>query len=137
MKSDILIYKNYPDGMKDSEILACIREYTGAMVEHGARPDVVTQFAPIIQMGHYELEKRQVKRVTRISIVMSGVSMLVAGVALFIAVENSHTSNTWKKEQIILLNDIKAEIVKSNASAIIKKPANKALKRDAETRRAP
>lgn len=120
------LYHGYPNRIRDSRIIEIINEYTQDIIDCGAEAHRTSQLSALIQLGQYELEKRQIKRVTRLTMLVSGASMIIAGLALNIAVENTHTSDTWKNEQIIILKEIKTEIVNiGKRSAPNKDTANK------------
>lgn len=104
------LYKNYPEGMKDAEIIKCVREYTDEIIQSGAQVNTVWQLTPLIQLGQYELEKRQSMRITRLTIGVSIVSMFIAVVALWIALESNRDSNSWKQSQLGVLEDIQAKL---------------------------
>jgi len=124
------LYNGYPNKIRDRRIIEIINEYTQDIIDCGAEAHRTSQLSALIQLGQYELEKRQVKRVTRLTMLVSGVSMAIAGIALNIAVENTHASDKWKDEQIILLKEIKTEIVNvGKRSTSNKSTANKSLNR--------
>lgn len=104
------LYTNYPEGMKDGEIIKCVREYTDEIIRSGAQVNTVWQLTPLIQIGQYELEKRQAKRITRLTFGVSIVSMIVAVAALGIALEGSRDSNNWKQSQLEVLENIQAKL---------------------------
>lgn len=124
------LYKNYPEGMKDHDIIERLREYTNVIIESGAQVNTVWQLSPLIQLGQYELEKRQTKRLTRLSVGISIVSSCVAVAALWIAVENSRASERWETAQLQILEKINQElsgeleeVLKSNPAKILAAPS--------------
>ncbi len=111
--------------MKDQEIIDHVKEYTDVIIQSGAQVNTVWQVTPLIQLGQYELEKRQTERITRLTIGVSIISMIVAAAALYIATENSRASTNWEETQIHLLEKIHADITYNNKNIKLKATNNK------------
>ncbi len=103
------INSQYPHGMKDKEIAEAIKEYSIEIHNSKANINTVMQFSPLIQLGQIELQGRQTKRVTTLSIVVSIVSLLIAGLALYVSLSSSRVSSQWEESQINLLRELKIE----------------------------
>lgn len=101
-----LIPDNFPHTMKDKELEECIKGYMNKIIQSKAQENVVIQNYPLVSLGQYELQKRQNKRFTLFAAGISAISLIIAGVALYIAITNSHSSERWEKNQINVLNTI-------------------------------
>lgn len=123
----------YPHGMKDEEIEGAIKEYSAEIHSSKANMNTVLQFSPLIQLGQLELQRRQTKRVTTLSVIFSIVSLLVAGSALFVSFYSSRASSRWERSQINLLKELKAEA--SNISPNLEGTINRATERNIQTRK--
>ncbi len=102
-----IMYENYPSGLKDEQIESLVKEYSEAIYNHRAKLNVVLQYSPLIQLGQYELMKRQNQRVTRLTTTVSTVSLVIAVIALWMSWLNTQSSDAWEKNQVALLQDIK------------------------------
>ena len=104
------IYTNFPGGMKDAEISRCIGEYTNEIIQSRAQTNKVLQFTPLIQLGEYELAKRQTRRITRLTIGVSVVSLFIAIAALTVSWLNTKSSEAWEAKQTAQLEKLNAEL---------------------------
>ena len=127
------INSQYPYGMKDKEIAEAIKEYSAVIYNSKADINSVLRFSPLIQLGQTELQGRQTKRVTTLSIIVSIVSLLIAGSALYVSLYSSRVSSRWEGSQINLLKELKTEA--SNISKDLEVTINKATERNIQTRK--
>jgi hypothetical protein len=113
--------------MKDNEIEEAIKSYLDEIIKSGSEDNVVIQCYPLIALGQYELSKRQTRRITLITQFVGIVSLLVAGVALYISVQNTSSSSRWEQRQIEYLSMLQTKLdsINSNIRELvteIKKP---------------
>ena len=106
----LVIPRNYPHGMSSNEIEQQVREYLDEIVKSGSDDNVVIQYYPLIALGQYELSKRQNGRITRISIGISGISLLIAIIALCISLIGTSSSSNWENRQIKELKTIEEKL---------------------------
>lgn len=91
--------KDFPRGMGDKELEDVIKEHVDIVINTDSE-NVIFQYYPLIILGQHELEKRGNKRITKRTIGISIVSLLVAGVALYLAHTNSRSSENWERQQM-------------------------------------
>jgi hypothetical protein len=104
---------NYPHGLSDKEIMECISGYSKEIFDNRQElPSALVQYAPLIQLGASELQGRQTKRATNLSIFVSIISLSIAGAALGVSYYSSKSSSRWEESQIKALNEIKSEVTK-------------------------
>ncbi len=103
------IDNRYPHGMKNNEIEDVIKEYSEIIVGSDPSMNTVLQYAPLIQLGQNELQRRQTKIITWLSIAVSIFSLFIAGLALFVSYTSSASSTRWEKNQLSLLRELKSE----------------------------
>jgi uncharacterized membrane protein YeiB len=101
-----VIPDTFPHSMKDKEIEECVKGYMDAIIQSNSQENIVIQNYPLVSLGQYELQKRQNGRITRIATIISVVSLIVAAVALYIAVDNSNSSEHWEAAQMRALNSL-------------------------------
>ena len=82
--------------MRDKEIEDSIKEYSEEIFKSKAGINTVMRFSPLIQLGQTELQGRQTKRVTCLSIIVSIVSLFIAGTALYVSFNTSRASTHWE-----------------------------------------
>ncbi|WP_372865250.1 hypothetical protein [Spongiibacter sp.] len=110
---------NYPHGLKDREIEFLVNQYAAEIFEKGASTNAVLQFSPLIQLGTNELQSRQSKRITMLSIGISVLSLLIASLALYVSLVSSRSSNQWREEQLMALSQMEISTAQSNDALII------------------
>ena len=136
------VYANYPHGLSDKQLVEAIQEYATTINSSGVNINTVLQFSPYISLGLNELQSRQNKRITRISIGVGIVSLTVAAVALYISLDSGRSSDVSSARQIVLLEELNknisenqkivTELIKAQRGIPEKKPAaNPAVKWDA------
>ncbi len=81
------VYPNYPRGLPDKKLIEVIDEYANEINQSGVNINKVLQLSPYISLGLNELQSRQSKRVTRISLGISILSLVIACFALYVSLE--------------------------------------------------
>jgi hypothetical protein len=61
---------------------------------------------PLIQLGHNELQSRFSKRISRLTLSVGGLSLLIAALALYFSIETKRASSDWENKQLDALNRI-------------------------------
>ena len=102
--------RNYPYGCGDQQISLMLREYADEISASGGNVNKVLQLAPLIVIGQAELQGRQTRRVTRISLGLGILSVVIALVALWVSLSNSRTDATWQASQSEWLNTIHRDL---------------------------
>jgi hypothetical protein len=102
--------ENYPYGSDEKEISSALRGYADEIIASGGDVNTVLQLAPLIVIGHTELQSRQTNRVTRISVGLGILSLVIALVALWVSIANNRTETHWQTTQLELLNRIEADL---------------------------
>jgi hypothetical protein len=100
------IYSNYPHGLPTKKLEAAIREYSDAINLSGANINTVLQFSPYISLGLNELQNRQNSRVTRVSIGIGIVSLIVSIFAFYVAIDAARSGDASTARQIKLLETL-------------------------------
>ena len=108
------IQYNYPHGLTDNQIESSIKEYSHEIFEARGNINTTLSFVPLIQLGQSELQSRQTKRVTWLTMIVSFTSLLISGAALFVSYDSSRASSEWEKSQLQALNEINASIGRLN-----------------------
>ena len=131
------VYPNYPRGLSDKKLVDAIDEYANEI--NASRVDInkVLQFSPYISLGLNELQSRQSKRVTRISLGISVVSLSIAALALYVSLESGRSSDVSGARQVSILEELNkntlenqklfAEAIKAKKAVPAKQAANPAL----------
>jgi type VI protein secretion system component VasK len=114
---NLVIHSNYPHGMNNREIEEHVRKYLDEIVKSGSDDNVVIQCYPLIALGQYELSKRQNNRITKISICISGVSLLIAIIALCISLMGTSSHSSWENAQIKELKAIEEKLDNIHSSS--------------------
>ncbi len=97
----IEIDPKYPHGLNDDKLSRALHEYAGEMSKRGlGNPNHIPYYAPLIQLGLSERDARRNKSTTRRTLGVAALSLIVSGVALFVAV-SSNRSNTDLDEREI------------------------------------
>jgi len=116
------LYPKFPYGVDDNMLKTAIKEYADEIFTKRADINVVLQLTPLLILGQNELQSRRNKRVTWFSFSISFLSLLVAGIALFVSLSGTRVSETWKNEQLQALTKMNADVNKqTNAIADILK----------------
>ena len=102
--------KSYPHGYTDKEISSKLREYANEIAGSGGNVNNVLRLAPLIVIGQTELQSRQTSRVTRISVGLGILSIVIALLALWVSIVNSRTDANWQREQSVLLRAIDQDL---------------------------
>ena len=97
---------NYPDGSSDNEIKTAIREMQDDLASAKYSINAVLQFSPLINLGQFELERRQSTAILKQSRVVSGISILIALLAVGISVAGNISSSEWESVQLKALSSI-------------------------------
>jgi|GEM_PF-2044512 hypothetical protein len=97
---------NYPYGCSDEVISASLKACADEIAASNAQTNKVLQLAPLIIVGHSELQNRQTKRITRLSIGLGVLSLIIAGVALWISVAGNSSNTRWQTTNLELLRGL-------------------------------
>jgi hypothetical protein len=141
--SQISVSNDFPQGMSNKQLQAAVNDYLAKVRESGSQENIVIQCYPLIALGLNELQARQNKIVTCISIFIGGVSLIVAGVALYISIAGTDSSDKTSARQVALLEELNKNVLESHKAvketlfelqATLKQQvANSTVKRDAPT----
>jgi len=104
------LYPNYPYGCTEKDISKAIKEYSDEIIASRADINKVLQFTPLIALGQGELQSRQTRRITRLSLGLGFLSLIIAGAALLVSFMNTRSDEAWQKHQLELLNAIQTDI---------------------------
>jgi hypothetical protein len=119
----VTVNTKYPHDMADEEIQTYIRTYSESIVKSQANLNAVLWAAPLIQLGHMELQNRQfrrnareIRRTTYASLGLAALSLFVATAALWFALDASRTSDRWEDQQLALLESLGDQLKSIQAS---------------------
>ena len=87
------IYPGYPKALSDRDLTQAVDEYIDEINQSGVNINNVLQLSPYIQLGLSELQGRTTKRVTRLSLGVSFLSLVVAGLALYLSLQGASASS--------------------------------------------
>ena len=104
------LYPNYPYGCSDKDIAKAIKEYSDEMLAARADINKVLQFSPLIAVGQNELQSRQTKRITFLSLGIGLLSLVIAGIALWVSFMNTRSNEAWENKQLESLNAIHSDL---------------------------
>lgn len=80
------IKENYPAGCSEKEIKELLQGYSKDIYDARANINTVLALSPLLQMGLQELQGRQNKRITNLSLFISFLSLIISGVTLFFSI---------------------------------------------------
>ncbi|HHX8301705.1 TPA: hypothetical protein ACVOZB_004597 [Vibrio diabolicus] len=138
------ISEGYPHRLTNREIEQHIREYSEEIVKFRGRNEFTSAYVPLIQLGQAELQNRQNKKVVRLTLFISILSLVVSLAALFVSYSSMDSSNNWEQSQIQLLQELKGTMadLKFDGNISVEVPtgevskaestANKAFKADSQ-----
>ena len=132
--SQIVVSDDFPHDMSDKHLQGAVKGYWSKIRESGSQENIVIQCYPLIALGLNELQARQNKLVTRISIGIGVVSLAVAAVALRISIDGARSSDESSARQTVLLEALNKNLVESQkivTETLKSQTANPAVKRDA------
>ena len=109
-KDEQEISVDFPQNMKDKQIENEIRKYFNEIIQSDAQENTMIQCYPLISLGQYELQKRQNRRITKISMGIAAVSLLIAIIALYISFQGRNSSSRWENAQIVELKAIEQKL---------------------------
>ncbi|HHX8561887.1 TPA: hypothetical protein ACVO3I_004586, partial [Vibrio diabolicus] len=110
------ITEGYPSRLTDRQIEQHIKEYSDEIVKFRGNTDFTSAYVPLIQLGQAELQNRQNKKVFRLTLFISILSLLVSFAALFVSYSSMDSSSSWEQSQIELLQELKETMSNSNVS---------------------
>jgi len=102
--------EKYPYGCSEKEISSALRKYAGEIIASEGNVNKVLQLAPLIVIGHTELQSRQTSRITGISVGLGILSLVIAIVALWVSIANSRTDAYWQTTQSEMLRTIGQDV---------------------------
>src|SRR5438128_10899103 len=103
-------YEEYPHGCSERQISQAIADYADEITTSEGNINTVLRLAPLIVVGHAELQSRQTKRVTRLSIGLGVLSLAIAGIALWVSIASNWTNADSQRQQLELLKAIHHEV---------------------------
>lgn len=77
------IRENYPSGCSDKEIKELLQGYSKDIYDARANINTVLALSPLLQMGLQELQGRQNKKITNLSLGISLLSLVVSAITLY------------------------------------------------------
>ncbi|PNH91943.1 hypothetical protein C1O24_20865 [Vibrio diazotrophicus] len=101
------ITEGYPSRLTDRQIEQHIKEYSDEIVKFRGNKNFTSAYVPLIQLGQAELQNRQNKKVFRLTLFISILSLLVSFAALFVSYSSMDSSSRWEQSQIELLQELK------------------------------
>ncbi len=105
---------DYPHKLSDAELEKALHEYSLEIFSSQGNINKVMLYSPLIQLGQNELQGRQTKRATRLSIGASSLSIVIALLALYISLNSARVNDQWESGQINLLERISDGVVASS-----------------------
>lgn len=97
---------NYPDKCTDKEIKKLISGYQKEIYDQRGHINSVLQMIPLIQAGLLEMQGRQNKKITYLSLFIGGMSLVVAAVALFITIDSGRMNSILNNALINSTNNL-------------------------------
>lgn len=110
--------ENHPLGFENKEIEDLVNQYAVEIFERRANPNAILQFSPLIQLEHNELQGRQTQSATRLSVGVSILSLLIAGMAVYVSLAAFLSSERWKEEQLEMLSQVQKATLNANNTLI-------------------
>lgn len=104
------LYTKYPYGCSNRNLADAIREYSDEIIESRADINKVLQLTPLDTLGQNELQSRQTKRITRLSLGIGILSLIIAGFALYISLLNERSSERWEIKQTESLAKLNSDL---------------------------
>jgi len=104
------LYTKYPYGCSNRNLADAIREYSDEIIESRADINKVMQLTPLVTLGQNELQSRQTKRITRLSLGIGILSLIIAGFALYISLLNERSSERWEIKQTESLAKLNSDL---------------------------
>jgi hypothetical protein len=98
---------NYPHGSTKREIETVIRDYSKQIAEDEGDINTVLQLTPIILLGQSEIQGRFNKTTIGISLGVAFLSLLISGVALWVAFYSDSSNAGWEERQLKFLEQIR------------------------------
>lgn len=102
------ISEGYPHCLTDREIEQHIKDYSDEIFNFRGNNAFTSAYVPLIQLGQAELQNRQNKKVFRLTLFISILSLLVSLAALFVSYLSMDSSSNWEQSQIQLLQELKS-----------------------------
>jgi len=106
--------KDYPHGGSEREISKAIEDFADEITLSEGDINTVLRLTPLIVIGHAELQSRQTKRITRVSIGLGILSIVMAAVALLVSMAGNWTNSDSQRQQLELLKGIHNELQLKN-----------------------
>jgi uncharacterized coiled-coil protein SlyX len=108
-----IVYPNYPRGLSDKKLIEAIDEYANEINASRVNINTVLQLSPYISLGLNELQSRQSKRVTRISLGISVLSLFIAALALYVSLESGRSIDVSSARQTAILEELSKNILEN------------------------
>ncbi|MCX6747760.1 MAG: hypothetical protein NTW98_02320 [Candidatus Nomurabacteria bacterium] len=104
---------NYPSGSTDEQIQQAVKELSEDIMKSQANINTVLAFAPLIQLGQNEIQKRILEKSVktahkseRTAIVVASFSIVLSLIAIFFSYLSFASDEKWQKDETRLLNEI-------------------------------
>lgn len=115
------LYKEYPHGCSDKQISKAIEDYANEITTSEGDLNTVLQLTPLMVVGHAELQSRQTKRITRVSVGLGILSIVIAGIALWVSIASNWTNSDSQTQQLELLKAIQHQVqMQNNGSDLLR-----------------
>ncbi len=79
------IIEHYPYGCTDEKIKELVQGYSKEIYDSRANINTVMAMSPLLQLGLQELQDKQNKNITYLSLGVSTVSLIVSAVTLYVS----------------------------------------------------
>ena len=79
------VREHYPYRCTDEEIKELIQDYSKEIYDSRANINTVLAMSPLLQLGLQELQSRQNKNITYLSLGVSTISLIVSAVTLYVS----------------------------------------------------
>jgi len=108
------IYEDYPHGRSEEQISKAIEDFADEITASDGDINTVLRLTPLIVIGHAELQSRQTRRITRVSVGLGILSIVMAGVALWVSIASNWTNSDSQKQELEFLKGIHHEVQLKN-----------------------
>jgi hypothetical protein len=122
------LYKDYPHGCSDKQISKAIEDHANEITAAGGDINTVLRLTPLMVVGHAELQSRQTKRITRVSVGLGMLSIVIACIALWVSIAGNWTNSDSQKQQLELLKAIQHEVQTQNSGSDLQRQQLETLK---------
>jgi hypothetical protein len=101
------IYPHFPYKCTNKQLKETVQGYSEEIYKQHGNINTILQISPLLQLGISEIQGRTNRKITYLSLSISILSLIVAGIALYISFQSGEFEGVWKNEQINILNTLK------------------------------